>query len=137
MTASHIVRSISVGDVQDCLLSDVDAARVHVMFPREKCFMSDCQGFQITETVGDDWSTVWVPQSRLVEVAERIERISRSGTRPTLVHCRQGIERSPLAVAFWMWWCHGGDRDFEAAYDFVLSRRPIAQRRSHWIRWNE
>ena len=60
-----------------------------------------------------------------------------------LVHCGAGIERSPLAVAWYLsenvaasWYQSNGlDPIFtlEQAYKFIVLKRPQVQDRRHWI----
>ena len=53
--------------------------------------------------------------------------------RDVLVHCMAGIERSPLAIVFYL---HGyvfTDKTWEECYDFVKSKRPEVQNRLEWL----
>ncbi len=62
-------------------------------------------------------------------VDERVWR--RGGVTPAMVHCGQGIERSPLTAA---WFFHRRcDIPWEAAYASVCKARPETQRRDHWL----
>ena len=53
--------------------------------------------------------------------------------RRLLVHCGAGIERSPLTVAFWMVHSMYLTRDFDEAYAFLQSKRPIVMDRRAWL----
>ncbi len=51
---------------------------------------------------------------------------------PILVHCSEGVERSPLTVAWWQKrrvpsWSWG------EIYELILLRRPVAQIRTMWL----
>jgi hypothetical protein len=49
-----------------------------------------------------------------------------------LVHCGQGVERSPLALSYWL-----KERfriTWDQAYDWIIQRRPVVQDRRIWLR---
>ena len=53
--------------------------------------------------------------------------------RPTLlVHCGAGVERSPLAVAWWL--VYRFSYTFDEAYAWIKRQRPVAEDRRSWIR---
>lgn len=52
------------------------------------------------------------------------------------VHCKAGMERSPLVVA-WYLVLYEPFPDLETAYRFIIDKHPLAQRRDMWVRWNE
>lgn len=65
----------------------------------------------------------------LDEIADTIETsLVRS---KCLVHCAMGVERSPLAVTWYLFRKRG--MDFDEAYDLVKQKRPIAQDRRAWL----
>ncbi len=50
----------------------------------------------------------------------------------TLIHCMAGIERSPLAV---VWYLHKKcDMKWDEAYDFVQEKRPEVSNRLQWLK---
>lgn len=49
-----------------------------------------------------------------------------------LVHCAAGIERSPLVMATWLVKT-GRYADIAKAYEFIKSKRPVVQERTHWL----
>lgn len=49
----------------------------------------------------------------------------------TLVHCMAGIERSPLAIVYWLQKEH--DFTYDGAYDYVQKIRPEVQNRLIWL----
>lgn len=56
-----------------------------------------------------------------------------ASSKKVFLHCGAGIERSPLACAWFLW----KKRDFASlsdAYDFIVERRPQVQRRDSWVR---
>jgi len=68
------------------------------------------------------------PQLDLVsrELQERFER-----SQPTLIHCIGGMERSPLAVVYWLHKYHG--MSWGDAYNYVKEKRPIIMNRLEWL----
>lgn len=48
-----------------------------------------------------------------------------------LVHCRGGVERSPLTVATWLQSRRGFTLD--EAYTLIMLRRPIVEDRRYWL----
>lgn len=54
--------------------------------------------------------------------------------RNVLLHCNAGIERSPLATAWYLATHHSTTfPTFHDAYSHVRHKRPIAQDRIHWL----
>lgn len=69
-------------------------------------------------------------QKNMMLVAETIMHHEESG-EPVLVHCMAGIERSPLAV---VWYLHYfKDMTWDDAYDFVKEKRPEVANRMQWL----
>ena len=51
-----------------------------------------------------------------------------------LVHCWEGIERSALAIAWYL--CkYGHAKNLPDAYDMIQDKRPQVMRRIEWIMW--
>lgn len=100
----------------------------------------------VKETIDGDFipSTLWLP----IMIGERINDfyadtymlnavavvahsyIMRG--EKVLIHCGHGIERSPLAVA-WYLKKFGGYRTINSAYNYICKLRPQIQRRIHWL----
>jgi len=51
---------------------------------------------------------------------------------PVLVHCWGGVERSPLAVA-WFLVGYGYEDSLSDAYAFLKSKRPVVSDRTFWL----
>jgi hypothetical protein len=49
-----------------------------------------------------------------------------------LVHCKGGVERSPLAIAWYLKRC-GKYPTLEKAYEFLKSKRPVVSNRLFWL----
>ena len=68
----------------------------------------------------------------LSKVADIIESVvDRGPDNPVTVHCAMGMERSGLAVAWWLkeWW----GRSLDGAYGSIQLNRPIVMDRREWI----
>jgi len=50
---------------------------------------------------------------------------------PLLVHCRGGVERSPLTVVAWL--VQRKKMDIDEAYEFVKFKRPVVEDRRMWL----
>jgi hypothetical protein len=61
---------------------------------------------------------------------QAIDKFLKTG--PVLVHCLAGHERSPLVVATWL--CERNGLSLSAAYDLIISKRPIVEKRDFWLR---
>jgi protein-tyrosine phosphatase len=66
----------------------------------------------------------------LRDFASTVDRLLTDGKK-VLVHCGGGIERSPLAVAFYISWKRG--IPIEEAYQIVEQKHPQTQRRLQWL----
>jgi len=63
-------------------------------------------------------------------VARKIDKFLRSGKK-VLVHCYQGIERSPLSVA---WYLHKKNGiTISDAYEIIILKRPSVLYRGDWL----
>ena len=59
------------------------------------------------------------------------DTIQRELNRKVVVHCHMGMERSVLAVA---WWLHSHKNMYlDEAYGLIRQKRPIALDRREWI----
>ena len=81
----------------------------------------------------------WIPimesegrasHGRLAAVATLIDAELLAGRR-VLVHCHHGVERSPLAVAWFLTTKHG--MTIDSAYRLVMERHPRTQDRRRWL----
>lgn len=66
-------------------------------------------------------------RAALDRVADLVEGARSRGLR-VFLHCHHGVERAPLAAAWWLW-TKGHAPTLDAAYAQVLARRPAARRR--------
>jgi predicted protein tyrosine phosphatase len=67
-----------------------------------------------------------------VRLDDAVTWIEENKSRPMLVHCGAGIERSPLTVAWFM--CRKQFvADLDEAYAWLMKRRPVVQDRRIWL----
>jgi protein-tyrosine phosphatase len=67
-----------------------------------------------------------------VRLDQAVQWIEENKSRPMLVHCGAGIERSPLTVAWFM--CRRRIvADLDQAYALLVKQRPIVQNRRMWL----
>jgi len=74
-----------------------------------------------------------VSVDRLDKAAHIIDQCQKKG-EPLLVHCRVGIERSPLTVAWWLV-RSGRAKNLDQAYNIIKKRRPQVVDRQDWVKW--
>ena len=72
-----------------------------------------------------------VSQEKLKIAHEMLDRYYNDCT-PLLIHCIGGVERSPLTLATWMV-SRGLYPDLGAAYEYLMSQRPVVEDRRHWL----
>jgi protein-tyrosine phosphatase len=128
MTITEITPGVYVGDESACEVFDGPAICV-------------------ADTEIQGHHCLWIPiltysppltASAKIKSLDRVTaamRVVRKIGSPVMVHCSAGIERSPLAVA---WYLHKERRiSFDEAYDFVLKKHTAAQDRRYLIpnRW--
>ena len=64
-------------------------------------------------------------------VSDTIQRELNHNGRKVVVHCHMGMERSVLAVA---WWLHSyKNMSLDEAYEVIRQKRPVALDRREWI----
>ena len=64
-------------------------------------------------------------------VSDTIQRELGHTGRKVVVHCHMGMERSVLAVA---WWLHSyKNMSLDEAYELIRQKRPVALDRREWI----
>ena len=93
-------------------------------FPRESIWAP------ILAVDSEDETEIRADIEKLDEVVGMIETFLREGQR-VLVYCGAGVDRSPLAVA---WYLHKGrGMPLAAAYAFIRVKRPIVRPHPNWI----
>lgn len=84
-------------------------------------------------------TSIWIPilmdqkakMQQLDLATEKIAQIMKSGQK-LLVHCHDGMHRSPLLLAYFLTKTF---RNFtiEDAYKFIKEKRPIVEERLEWL----
>lgn len=117
---------VSIGDQMDC--PKWPGARINTMAPHQLCVVPFCYPMEALEL--DVSREMRFPLANLKRIAAKIEERAQDKI-PVLVHCVQGIDRSPLSVAYWLHRHRGFS--FDDAYALVLKARPQAIDRRNWI----
>lgn len=128
MTPDEIVPGIFVGDEDDCCAFD----GVVICVSDLPSMGHQCLNVPILK-YGDgppppDYVTA--DRKKLALVTKSINAARGRGF-PVLVHCAAGIERSPLAVAWYI--AHQRHIPLEAAYEIIKAKHPITQDRRYWV----
>ena len=118
-----IAHNLFLGDIVDAMKFDGDAICVLESFPpRPSIWLPVLQ-------LDQDGGTPVVRHGQLEVIARTIDWLSTTG--PLLVYCGAGIERSPLAVA---WWMHTRScMSLQEAYEAIKRVRPQVQDRTYWL----
>ena len=132
MTANEIIKNVWVGDIDDARKWDGNKICVLESYPRDYLqrknsllipILSD-----IHEHLEDENAEVMMENIELVSSV--IQNHIMAGEK-VLVHCLGGIERSPLAVT---WYLHkNAGVGLNDAFDFVKKKRPQALNRIQWL----
>jgi protein-tyrosine phosphatase len=67
-----------------------------------------------------------------LDAAAAIMHAHQAAQKPLIVHCFAGVERSPLAVAYYLHRFRG-HATLEGAYAVLEERRPAVERRTSWL----
>jgi protein-tyrosine phosphatase len=127
MTPDEITPGIFVGEDHDCDPFD----GVAICVTDGPLWGHRCLHIPILK-YGDGPAPDYVSADRkqLALVTKSINAARHVGL-PVLVHCAAGIERSPLAVAWYI--AHQRNIPLEAAYEIVKAKHPITQDRRYWV----
>lgn len=82
------------------------------------------------ELIADQDVDVVALKPQLELVAREIEE-RYTVDKKTLVHCMGGMERSPLAIVYWLHTYHG--MSWDDAYEYVKKIRPMVMNRLQWL----
>jgi len=144
MPANQIIHDIWIGDLEDALVWDgnllcvletrperlpVDALHIPILALRfEKTFMKDKDGNDTNYQISGFVDRALPVQ--LDAVAHVIQNHIDAKER-LMVHCGAGMERSPLALT---WYLHTRmGLTLEDAFALVKTKRPQAQNRLEWL----
>jgi len=132
MTQNHIIHGIFVGDIDDARKWKGNKICVLEKYPddytqTEKSVLIPILSHEHNH-LEDENAEAMMPNLDLV--AHVIQNHVDVGEE-LLVHCVGGMERSPLAVT---WYLHSKlGLDLDRAFDYVKQRRPQAMNRIQWL----
>jgi hypothetical protein len=136
--ATEIVPNLWVGERWGCKLARERGFSTICVLEYQTCSNSGClfipvlkQGDrQVTlDEKGRIQGGMEADPDMLTWAHHAIDESIRKG--PVLVHCVAGIERSPLTVATWL--CERQGMTLDEAYDLVIDKRFVVERRNHWL----
>ncbi len=140
MTQNHIIRGIFVGDIDDAREWKGNKLCVTEKYPTYYSQIENSILIPILSRANQNQPTdkremidaedvhVLIPNLDLV--AHVIQNHVDAGEE-LLVHCVGGMERSPLALT---WYLHSKmGLDLDRAFDYVKKRRPQAMNRIQWL----
>lgn len=82
------------------------------------------------DLISDQDVDVVALRQQLDLVARELEERFIKST-PTLIHCLGGMERSPLAIMYWLHKYH--NMTWNEAFDFVHDKRRVVMNRYEWL----
>ena len=132
MTANEIIKNVWVGDIDDARKWDGNKICVLESYPRDYLQRKNSLLIPILsdkhEHLEDEDAEVMMENIELV--SSIIQNHIMSGEK-VLVHCLGGMERSPLAVT---WYLHkNAGVGLNDAFDFVKKKSPQALNRIQWL----
>lgn len=141
MTANEIIKNVWIGDIDDariwegnkiCVLEkypeDYTQREHSVLIPILSRVVENVTPTNKREMIKDEDAQVLMENIDLV--SSIIQNHIMSGEK-VLVHCIGGMERSPLAIT---WYLHkNAGVSLTDAFDFVKKKRPQALSRIQWL----
>lgn len=131
MLPTEIVKNLFIGDQKDA--ETWPYSRICVIEYKEECGLKTNRPDFWIPLLEGHVDEEHVPERNLDKVADKIEEELKKGI-PLIVQCWLGIERSPLATAWYLHKYRG--MSLEDAYKLIQSKRHIVQDRRVWIRPN-
>lgn len=129
MTATQLTPRVWVGDAQDALTFEGVPVCVLEGMPAQLVG----KAIHLPFLVGADVNGPIASEAGLDVIATLVNLLVRTTKSNVLIHCAAGIERGPLASA-WYLWKTGQYESFPEAYDYVKKTRTQAQDRTSWVR---
>lgn len=130
-TISEILDTLYLADMQAASKFDGHRLCVHEMGPTYKgqCHFAPILSQRPHSSL--DRTGAVVDMTMLNYAAGIIDAYVKRGEK-LLVHCQGGVERSPLTVA---WYLIKSKRveNFQQAYAFLKSKRPVVSERTFWL----
>lgn len=122
--ANEIIAGLWLGSAKACAPAKALGFECMSVFEVPWCKTSGCSHFPI---MADDEK---VDPQILTNAVDQLQSWVVTG-KSVLVHCRKGVERSPLTVAVWMR-DHSG-MSLDQAYELIAKQRPQIEDRREWL----
>jgi len=132
MTANEIIKNVWVGDLDDARKWEGNKICVLESYPRDYLQRKNSLLIPILSDKHEhlEESDAEVMMENIDLVSTIIQNHIMAGEK-VLVHCMGGMERSPLAVT---WYLHkNAGVPLTDAFDYVKTKRPQALNRIQWL----
>ena len=126
---NEIIRDLFVGDFEDAkfFIKDVSPNVICVLEAMPEGEPSEAKHMPILTQVGQE---ARASKNQLDQIAELIH-IHLQNNNKLLIHCAAGLERSPLAVAWYLHRYH--NMTIDEAYEKIKQTRPQIYIRKEWL----
>jgi protein-tyrosine phosphatase len=127
---NEIIENLFVGDMMDSM--NFDGMSICVLEQRDT-LAKNATWIPILTYLPTSVDGVTIPKAdkKQLDAAAEVIDSALQGGKKVLVHCAAGIERSPLTV---VWYLHRKkNMSIEDAYNLVIDKRSIVQRRDLWL----
>ncbi len=132
MTYNEIIKNLFVGDFEDAILfrkqGNANILCVLEFIPTDEPVGAMHIGFLNQAALGGD--AIKAEKGKLNSIAAVIDAHLKNNNK-LLVHCAAGLERSPLAVVYYLHKYH--NKTIEEAYNIVKEKRPQIIDRRIWL----
>ena len=132
MTYNEIIKNLFVGDMQDAILfrEQGNANILCVLESRPDIEPVVAMQIGFLEQGAQGGSVIRTNKKKLDLIASMINTHLKNNNK-LMVHCAAGLERSPLAVVWYLHKYH--NKTIEEAYNIVKERRPQIIDRRIWL----
>lgn len=131
-TATHVIGSLYLGDIQAAVKFDGDKLCVHenpLLVVQHHIPILKKQPNSFLDRTG-----ALVDRKQLFACLDFIGEYVRAD-KPLIVHCKAGVERSPLVMACFLY-DEYHFRPLSLAYMYLVRKRPTISDRSFWLPHN-
>ncbi len=140
MTANEIIKNVWIGDIDDARVWDGNKLCVLEKYPKDYTQRKNSVLIPILSRVVEGQPTdkrEMIKDEDAEAIMENLDLVSSvihnhiMAGEKVLVHCIGGMERSPLAVS---WYLHkNAGVPLTDAFDYVKTKRPQALNRIQWL----
>ena len=135
--ASHITDTLFLGDIDDAMSFDGEIISCLQDLPRGVPKRALWIPVIRTSSTLNDYQLIKEQDVDVIALTQQLDLVAREieermqAKKRTLVHCLGGMERSPLAV---VWWLHKyRNMGLNDAYKLVKEKRPVVMDRLEWL----